>query len=205
MPGLRVPLCGIGMAAAICGLQPLRAQEVTEAGAVQTASAPAVDPSTIPLPELAFAPTARDVGNYDKYYYFHRAETDFATAYADIQECDGYARGLPHNEVMPNAPVPYPYAGTMAGAIGGAIGNAIVGAIISAEASAERRRQRRSIMRTCMGYKGYQAYGLRKSLWETFNFEEGSREIPEDERQRLLQIQARVASGPVPTVGEIRR
>ena len=204
MPGLRVPLCGIGVAAMICGYQPLRAQEVIETAAVEAADATVVDPSTIPLPDLAFTPTARDASNYDKYYYFHRAETEFATAYADLQECDGYARGLPRNEVYPNAPVPYPYAGTMAGAIGGVIGNAIVGAIISAEASAERRRLRRSIMRTCMGYKGYQAYGLRKSLWETFNFEEGGREFPEDERQRLLRIQARVASGPVPTVGEIR-
>ena len=44
---------------------------------------------------------------------------------------------------------------------------------------------------------------LAENLWERFNFEEGNRVVPEDERQRMLQLQARVASGPAPTVGEI--
>jgi predicted lipid-binding transport protein (Tim44 family) len=162
-----------------------------------------VDPSTIALPDLAFSPTSGDVADYDKYFYFHRADTDFSTAYADIQECDGYARGLPRRGV-PYADTPYPYAGTMAGAVGGALGNLLVGAIVEAQQSAQRRRQRRSIMRTCMRFKDYQVFGTRKSLWEQFNFEEGSRVVPEAERQRLLRIQARVASGPMPTVGELR-
>lgn len=162
-----------------------------------------VDPATIPMPNLAFTPTRADESNYDKYFYFNRGDTDFATAYADLQECDDYARGLPRHGLA-QAGVPYPYSGTMAGAVGGALGNAIAGAIANASASAERRRQRRSIMRTCMRFKGYQAFGLRKSLWEAFNFEEGNRHVEEEERQRLLRLQARVASGPRPGVGEIR-
>jgi hypothetical protein len=49
---------------------------------------------TLQMPKLEFSATPEDAGNYDKYYYFRRADTDFATAYADITECDGYARAL---------------------------------------------------------------------------------------------------------------
>lgn len=155
------------------------------------------DPATIPLPELAFTPDPEAEANYDKYYYFHRADTDFRTAYADILECDGYARGLTFRV---NQPLYYPYAATIGGAIGGAIGNVMADAIYG---SAERRRQRRVNMRTCMGFKGYRIYGLPKRLWEPFNFEEGNQLVAENERLRLLQIQARVASGPVPQMREI--
>ncbi|MBX3561531.1 MAG: hypothetical protein KF780_06915 [Sphingomonas sp.] len=157
-----------------------------------------IDPATIDLPNLDFTPDPDIESNYDKYYYFHRADADFDTAYMDILECDGYARGLTHR--VPYQPVPYAYAGTIGGAIGGAIGNALADAIYG---SAERRRQRRYNMRTCMGFKGYRIYGLSKPLWEAFNFEEGNRRIDEGERLRLLQIQARVASGPTPRQGEI--
>jgi hypothetical protein len=220
-----VALGGMILAAAICA-GPVTAQSTAPAAPVAaappdspaTTAAPSgpptagkplapveepVDPSTIALPDLAFSPTSGDVADYDKYFYFHRADTDFATAYADLQECDGYARGLPRRG-LPYTDTPYPYAGTMAGAVGGALGNLIVGAIVEAQQSAQRRRQRRSIMRTCMRFKDYQLFGLRKSLWEQFNFEEGSRVVPEAERQRLLRIQARVASAPMPTVGELR-
>lgn len=176
-----------------------------EGMAQKPGAAPAapIDPASIAMPDLAFTPNAGDERDYDKYFYFHRADTDFAAAYADIQECDNYARGLPRRS-LPYGNTPYPYNGTMAGALGGALGNALAGAIANASFSAERRRQRRVIMRTCMRFKGYQAFGLRKSLWENFNFEEGNRRIEEEERQRLLRLQARVASGPRPTAAELR-
>ena len=56
---------------------------------------------------------------------------------------------------------------------------------------------------SCMRFKDYRVYGLPETLWERFNFEEGNRRVPEAERQRLLQLQARVASGPAPAVGEV--
>lgn len=183
------------------------------AGAQDNAAPPApaaveaaVDPASIPMPTLAFTPNAGDTGDFDKYFYFNRAETDFATAYDDIRECDNLARGLPRRAApgMPDYMMYQPQYQTMAGAVGGALGAAIVAGIAEASAAAERRRVRRSIMRTCMRFKGYQAYGLRKSLWEEFNFEEGSRRVPEAERLRMLRMQARVASGPRPTVAELR-
>jgi hypothetical protein len=162
-----------------------------------------IDPATIPMPSLAFTPNAGDERDYDKYFYFHRPETDFAAAYADLRECDNYARGLPRR-ALPYVELGYPYNASLAGAIGGALGNALASAIANAGFSAERRQQRRVIMRTCMRFKGYQAFGLRKSLWESFNFEEGNRTVPEEERGRLLRLQARVASGPRPTAPALR-
>ncbi len=159
---------------------------------------PQIDPATIAMPNLTFTPTPEVAENYDKYFYFNRADTDFMTAYADLRECDDYARGLAYRTAYQN--VPYPYMGTLGGAIGGAIGNAVADMVFG---SAERRRQRRINMLTCMRFKEYRVFGLPETLWEQFNFEEGNRRVPEPERQRLLQLQARVASGPAPTVGEV--
>lgn len=153
----------------------------------------AVDPASVKMPELTSGDDAGDAGDYDKYYYFHRPDTDFATAYADVLECDGYARGLVSH--IGYAQVPYPYQGTMAGAIGGAIGNAMAVAIFG---SGEKRRARRVNMRTCMHYKGYDRYGLPKKLWSEFNFEEGLVTVKDADRTRYLQQQALAASSAKP-------
>ena len=78
-----------------------------------------------------------------------------------------------------NMQTPYPYAGTMAGALGGAIGSAMASAIFG---SAEKRRARRVNMRTCMHFKGYDRFGLPKSVWDGFNFEEGLSSVADDKR-----------------------
>ena len=141
------------------------------------------------MPDLAFTPTATDAADFDKYYVFHRADTDVATAYADIAECDGYARGLQSGVAYQQAP--YPYTGTMAGAVGGAIGNVMAVMIFG---SAEKRRLRRVNMRTCMHYKGYDRFGMPKAVWEKFNFEEGLSGVSEEKRQVYLKQQAMVAA-----------
>lgn len=164
----------------------------------QAPPAPAIDPASLPLPDLAFTPNQEAEDNYDKYFFFNRADTDFATAYGDLQECDGYARGLSYR--TGNAAVPYPYAGTVGGILGGVIANVMDDAIYG---SAERRRLRRTNMRICMGFKGYTAFGLPKAIWEQFNFEEGNARVEEGRRQRFLQMQARAASGPRPTLGAL--
>jgi hypothetical protein len=152
----------------------------------------------IAMPKVAFSTTAADEGDFEKYYVFHRAETDFATAFADISECDGYARGLRSN--IGTQPTYVPYAGTLAGAMGGAIGGMMAAAIFG---SAEKRRLRRVNMRTCMNFKGYGRYGLSKDLWTEFNFEEGLSGVGEDERRRMLAQQALVASGQRPAAKEL--
>lgn len=145
----------------------------------QSASPPVVAPavqiddSKITMPKLEFDETPGDINDYDKYYYFVRADTDFKTAYADIQECDGYARGISYRGGAVPDYMLYQYG--VAGAIGGAIASAFDDMI---SGSAERRRQRRLNMRTCMGFKGYSRFGLQKKIWQSFNFEEGLRKVP---------------------------
>jgi hypothetical protein len=149
------------------------------------------------MPDLAFTPTAEDPSNYDKYYFFHRKDTDFATAYADVSECDGYARGIVSTYRYQDAP--YPYAGTMAGVAGGLIANAMMAAIF---VPAEKRRMRRVNMRQCMSFKGYDRYGLSKDKWEPFNFEEGVGKEKDAVRIKALKLQALVASAATPK-GEV--
>ena len=69
--------------------------------------------------------------------------------------------------------------------------------------SAEKRRLRRVNMRRCMGYRGYDRFGLEKDLWQEFNFEEGFSAEGEDKRQAMLAQQAKVASGPRPAGKEL--
>lgn len=156
------------------------------------------DPASVTMPDLQFSETPQDIADYDKYYYFHRAETSFEAALADLRECDGFASGL--NSSVTYQAVPYPYAGTMGGAIGGVVGNALAEAIYG---SAEKRRVRRVNMRRCMGYKGYARFGLQKDLWQKFNFEEGLSKKPGETRQIMLAQQAKVASGERPTAKEL--
>lgn len=152
------------------------------------------------VPALSFADSPEATQDFEKFFFFHRPDTDFATAYRDIRECDDFARGISFHTA--NTPVYYPYAGTLGGALGGAIGNAMADAIFG---SAQRRLTRRINLRTCMGYKEYDRYGLPKDVWEKFNFEEGNRTVKEDERVVYLAQQAKVASGPKPTQGELPR
>lgn len=195
----QVPLGGIALAAALLGAGAAQAQVRTPPAPVAAA---AIDPASVPMPNLAFTPDAEAERNYFKYFFFHRADTDFASAYADIQECDGYARGLAYRTAYQQPYMPYPITlpTAVGGAIGGAIGNAMADAIFG---SAERRMQRRAIMRTCMGFKGYTAFGLSKDVWEAFNFDEGNSSLPEARRHEFLRMQARAATGPRPTVGEM--
>jgi hypothetical protein len=148
----------------------------------------------VELPDLAFTETPVEVELYDKYFYFHRADTSFDEAYADISECDALASGISFS-AYGSGTVPYPYAGTMAGAVGGALGGLMADAIFG---SAERRRIRRINMRNCMGFKGYARFGMEKERWQSFHFEEGFGRVEDEKRQVYLMKQAKVASGPAP-------
>lgn len=152
-------------------------------------AAKAPDPATLEMPDLSRATSASDEADFDKYFYFHRADTSYEQALTDIRECDGYARGLasPYGY----AETPYPYTYTAAGVVGGAIANLMISAIFG---SAELRKARRTNMRRCMNYKGYDRYGLNKDVWQQFHFEEGLNSVEEDERQRKLAQQAKAAS-----------
>ena len=181
-------------ALAIALAAPAQAQKVAD----RSLAPVTVDPDKVTLPVLAFTEAPGDREGYDKYFYFVRSETDFATAYQDIRECDSLTRGI--RTYLNGGTVPYPYAGTMAGAVGGAIGSAIADAIFG---SALRRNARRTNMRTCMGYKGYSRHGLPKDLWTKFHFEEGLSGVSDDEREKFLQMQAKAAIAGKPQGEEL--
>lgn len=179
----------VSMVAASAGAQAPEARYLPDSVSPFGAPPKAVDGEPVAMPALDFTPDAAAAADYDKYYAFHRADTDYETAFADLVECDGYARGLQSGVAYQQ--VPYPYAGTIGGAVGGAIGNALAQAIFG---SAEKRPLRRVNMRTCMNFKGYDRYGLPKSVWETFNFEEGLSSLKDEKRYVFLRQQAMVAS-----------
>lgn len=192
--------------AALAAMGLLAAGQAGAADRVLASSASPFGPATlseaerakVAMPAMAWTASPEDAKNYEKYFVFHRADTDFATAYADVAECDGYARGL--RSGIGYQPTYYPYAGTIGGAVGGAIGNLMVAAIFG---SAEKRRLRRVNMRSCMHFKGYARYGLPKDVWKEFHFEEGHGAEEEVKRRGMLAQQAMVASGWTPQGQEL--
>lgn len=175
------------------------AQEATEPQTAEEWQAWVPDPAALQMPLLAFEEDQNDIDNYEKYYFFHRADTDFATALLDLRECDAHARGLFRGNWYPDmtsTTVMYGVGGLMGGLIGGAISDAIYG-------SAQIRLNRRVNMRRCMNYKGYSRFGIDKDLWEEFNFEEGNSDVAEGDRQQLLARQALVASATRPQTEEL--
>ncbi len=177
------------------------AQAIT-AGPETKAFTPA-EIEAVPMPSLAFSVTSQISGDFDKYYYFHRQGVSFDAAFADISECDRLSSGL---AAYSGGSEPYPgyYASQygVGGALGGALGSMFADMI---HGSAARRAMRRVNMRNCMGYKGYQRYGLAKDLWEAFNFEEGNGRKDDDIRTPKLMQQAKVASGPRPQTEVLAR
>ncbi|MEQ7872870.1 hypothetical protein ABDK56_02550 [Sphingomonas sp. ASV193] len=153
---------------------------------------------SVSMPKLDFAPSPQAEQDFDKYFYFHRDDTSFEQAYADIRECDALASGSSiylgaSDGAVAGAMATY---GVLAGAAGGMIGSLVGDAIFG---SAARRQARRINLRNCMGFKGYQRFGLPRELWTAFNFEEGLGRKREPVRLKALATQALVASGPAPT------
>lgn len=156
----------------------------------------------VPMPELAFDPGEVQAKDMEKYFYFHRENTSFDDAYADIIECDSLVSGYNYylgtdSNTLAQSMTTY---GPLAGAVGGMIGSLLADAIFG---SAERRKQKRINMRNCMFYKDYDRYGLKKDLWQAFHFEEGLNRENADKREAAILQQARVASGPKPTTQEL--
>ena len=203
-------ICKVAVAATLAaGAQSvLAAQSVTSPAptapeAAKVAPAEEIpDPSKLKMPQLDFTPTAADEDDFNKFFYFHRDNTSFEEAYADIRECDALASGSSiymgdNSGATAAAMTQY---GLLPGAIGGAIGSVVADAIFG---SAARREQRRVNLRNCMGFKQYQRYGLTRDLWTSFNFEEGLGRKREPVRLQALAIQALVASGPKPHSKEL--
>lgn len=153
------------------------------------------------MPKLDFVATPEIEKDFDKYFYFHRADTSFAEAYADIHECDALASGSSiYFDTSAATAAAAANSSVLAAGVGGAIAGAMMDAIFGSSA---RREQRRRNVRNCMYFKAYQRFGLSRDLWTEFNFEEGMGRKKEGRRNDALALQALVASGPAPKTREL--
>ena len=151
--------------------------------------------AAVEMPDLAYEPDPEIEADFEKYFFFHREDTSFDQAFADITECDALAHGMNNFNLGYITPSSENIAD-----LGPVLGTyfSVFSPIDAIFGSGKRREIRRYNIRTCMFYKGYDRYGLEKKLWQAFHFEEGfSRENARDRYAALLK-QARVASRPKP-------
>ena len=147
------------------------------------------DPGAIPIPDLSGGRDPAVVSNGWKYFYYWRADTSFAAAFADFSEC---YRFMPVANSSPGVPMFAPWEDKPAteivtrgiqpyGLVGAVIGEIVAGPLV--------RRAHQSRLRRCMEPRGYQRYPLQERRWEqlTDNFSPAS-----------IAMQAKAASGPAP-------
>lgn len=145
------------------------------------------DPANLSMPQISFTETPETVKDYDKYFYFHREDTGFSEALADLRECDERARRIWRGKPTRRIVVDYPRYGL-----------AVDFLMEEVLGPAQDRLFRRANLRRCMFYKGYARYGLPKEQWEGFNLEGNVKASEERSHQMSLARQALVASGPRP-------
>jgi len=165
-----------------------------QAAAEETAAPPVI-------PDLSFKPTERDVWRYSDYFYFHKDGVAYEKALADLKECSSYSRAITPMGAPPDfvplggAPDPnaksefnqraYASSFVMYGLVGVALA-----AIVLDSSSTERSNDRR-----CMGYLGYQRYGLSKAIWS---------KLTKGSDEENLEVFALIASGPHPTAESLK-
>jgi hypothetical protein len=150
------------------------------------------DPTSITIPDISTS-DPKVIANGYKFFIFHNASVDFATAYSDIAECRsflpaGMGRALPGftpwiaaPKRKPVEPLPSQY---------GLIGDAI-GAIVLPKL---QRGQDATISRRCLELRGYVRYAVTEAVWDTLN---------DPKNSLAVAMQAKVAVGPKPPQPEI--
>lgn len=151
------------------------------------------DPATVSVPDLASSADPKVQKDGYKFFFFHNPSVSFAEAYADISECrsflaGGGLAGLPAfrpwvEPVKRKQQVNYasPY-----GLVGAAMAAIIVPKI--------ERGQRNNKLRRCMEPRGYARYPVAEADWDRLN---------EGDPATLIAMQAKLASGPKPSVAEV--
>lgn len=143
-------------------------------------------PPAIAVPDIAADP--RPLGDERKFFVFHRADTSLAWARADLGFCFRYVQTgagilLPYFYTWKGegAGKPAVYDGGQYGLVGAMIGAMIAGGL-------ERSKRQINMMR-CMLPRGYARYRISEELWKELNGKD---------RGQSIDVQARIASGPVP-------
>lgn len=162
---------------------------------------PLPDPATIVVPDVTppTDPKVREDGY--KFYYFHNPNVTFAEAYADLAECrtfllwpsggmvPGFVWWKPGVYRPPSAPKSDKSGLSPYGLVGDALA-----AIMAPKME---RGSRSNIMRRCMGTRGYARYAITESAFDQLN------DGPDEDK--LILMQAKLASGPKPADEEVTR
>ena len=135
-------------------------------------------------------------GDERKYFVFHQPGVSLDQARADFRYCFRYALVTADRQptnfyaaeppsgafAMGKAAKPPEYSGGNYGLVGLGIASIIDGPL-------ERSRRQMNMMR-CMLPRGYQRYRVSESMWKLLNG---------NDLAAAVEVQARIASGPVPT------
>ena len=170
------------LAAAALSAHPLAAQD----------SPPPPPAPAITVPNLV--PADGKYGNELKFFVFHKAGASFEAARADIAECTLHT--VHGRQLKMPAFVAWDDNDRQAEAVefNGAYG--LVGlAIYSIIAGPLERSLRQEVMMACMLPRGYDRYSVSEETWKQFH--EG------DNVPALIDLQATIASGPVPRTPKV--
>lgn len=145
------------------------------------------DPATVAVPDLSGSADPAVVENGWKYFFYHRPDTSFAEAHADIAFCYRFRgpanwstvevpRFVPWEEAGPTV---VRYQSSYYGIVGDLMAGMVEGTLV--------RRDRQSKMRRCMEPRGYTRYGVAEEIWEN---------VVGKPPAEAIAIQAKIASGP---------
>lgn len=157
------------------------------------------DPATITVPDTSASDPEVLKEGY-KFFYFHNPSVSFAEASADIAECRSFlASGAP-----PSVPGFIPWTEPvkrkqnsgpgMFGATYGLIGVGITAGLAAIIMPKMERGVRNNKLRRCMEPRGYSRFALPEASWKVLN---------QGDEKQLILMQARLASGPRPVLGEV--
>lgn len=157
----------------------------------QTAPPPA--PPVVTVPDIASGQNA--LGDVRKYFIFHQQGTSLDQARTDFEYCSRFTvlgAGLVFPDFIPLDSRPVP-ANPVNYDFGGQYGltGVIIGAMIAGPL--ERGKKQMAMMR-CMLPRGYARYRISEELWK---------EINGKDRLAEIEVQARLATGPVPTTPRV--
>ncbi len=136
---------------------------------------------------LAYRPAADDT--FARHFFFHRPGVPLEEARADLAECRDYAADAMLWPREPKSLPPDPKT-LPPNVSGGPLGPVAGGLVFGLVEGGERAKIAAANMRKCMGFKGYDRYGLPDALWKQLNAG-----TPEE----ALLRQARLASGGAPS------
>jgi hypothetical protein len=171
--------------------------QLLAAAALAAAPVAAQDAPPLPAPAIAVPDLVAADGKYGnelKFFVFHKQSANFEAARADIAECTLHT--VHGKQLKMPAFVAWDDNDRQADAVefNGAYG--LVGlAIYSIIAGPLERSLRQEVMMACMLPRGYDRYSVTEAMWK---------QIHEGENPAaLIDLQAAIASGPVPRTPKV--